>query len=40
VLSEVTVLVDEKFESKISALEKNLKTDFGEVLTIGVKEND
>ena len=40
VLSEVTVLVDEKFESKIPALEKNLKTDFGEVLTIGVKEND
>ena len=40
VLCEVTVLVDEKFESKIPALEKNLKTDFGEVLTIGVKEND
>ncbi len=40
VLSEVTVLVDEKFKDKISVLEKNLKSEFGEVLKIGVKEND
>ena len=40
VLSGVTVLVDEKFKDKISVLEKNLKSEFGEVLKIGVKEND
>ena len=40
VLQEVTVLVDELFKEKISVLESILKTEFGEVLKIGVKEND
>jgi uncharacterized membrane protein YeiB len=40
VLQEVTVLVDEIFNEKISVLESILKTEFGEVLKIGVKEND
>ena len=40
VLQEVTVLVDELFKEKISILESILKTEFGEVLKIGVKEND
>jgi len=40
VLQEVTVLVDEIFKEKISVLESILKTEFGEVLKIGVKEND
>lgn len=40
VLQEVTVLVDELFNEKISVLESILKTEFGEVLKIGVKEND
>ena len=40
VLTEVTVLVDEKFKGEISDLENILKTEFGEVLKIGVKEND
>ena len=40
VLTEVTVLVDENFKENISGLEKRLKTDFGEVLKIGVKNND
>jgi uncharacterized membrane protein YeiB len=40
VLQEVTVLVDEIFNEKISVLESVLKTEFGEVLKIGVKEND
>ena len=40
VLQEVTVLVDEIFNEKISFLESILKTEFGEVLKIGVKEND
>ena len=39
VLQEVTVLVDEIFKEKISVLESILKTEFGEVLKIGVKEN-
>jgi hypothetical protein len=40
VLTEVTVLVDEKFKGEISDLENILKTEFGEVLKIGVKDND
>ena len=40
VLQEVIVLVDELFKEKISVLESILKTEFGEVLKIGVKEND
>ena len=40
VLTEVTVLVDENFKEKIKALENTLKTDFGEVLKVGVKNND
>ena len=40
VLQEVTVLVDELFKEKISVLESILKTEFGEVLKIGVKKND
>ena len=40
VLQEVTVLVDEIFNEKISVLESILKTEFGDVLKIGVKEND
>lgn len=40
VLQEVTVLVDEIFKEKISVLESILKTEFGEVLKIGVKKND
>ncbi len=40
VLTKVTVLVDENFKENISGLEKRLKTDFGEVLKIGVKNND
>lgn len=40
VFQEVTVLVDELFKEKISVLESILKTEFGEVLKIGVKEND
>lgn len=40
VLQEVTVLVDELFKEKISVLESILKTEFGEVLKTGVKEND
>ena len=40
VLTDVTVLVDENFKENISGLEKRLKTDFGEVLKIGVKNND
>jgi uncharacterized membrane protein YeiB len=40
VLQEVTVLVDEIFNEKISVLESILKTEFGEVLKIGVKKND
>lgn len=40
VLQEVTVLVDELFKEKISVLESILKTEFGDVLKIGVKEND
>ncbi len=40
VLQAVTVLVDEIFNEKISVLESILKTEFGEVLKIGVKEND
>jgi uncharacterized membrane protein YeiB len=40
VLQAVTVIVDEIFNEKISVLESILKTEFGEVLKIGVKEND
>ena len=40
VLTKVTVMVDENFKENISGLEKRLKTDFGEVLKIGVKNND
>lgn len=40
VLTEVTVLVDKKFKGEISDLENILKTEFGEVLKIGVKDND
>ncbi len=40
VLTEVKILIDKKFKDKTSSLENRLKTDFGEVLKIGVKEND
>ncbi|MBQ5883363.1 MAG: hypothetical protein IIW72_02430 [Clostridia bacterium] len=40
VLQEVTVLVDEIFNEKLSVLESIFKTEFGEVFKIGVKEND
>jgi hypothetical protein len=40
VLTEITVLVDEKFKGEISDLENILKTEFGEALKIGVKDND
>lgn len=40
VLTEVEVLVDAKFKDEIIVLENNLKAEFGEVLKIGVKNND
>ena len=40
ILTEVELLVDEKFKDKTSSLEKRFKTDFGEVFKIGVKNND
>lgn len=40
VLAGVEILVDEKFSDKITVLENILKSDFGEALKIGVKENE
>lgn len=40
VLTEVRILVDEKYKDKIPEIESALKNEFGETLKIGVKEND
>lgn len=40
VLEELKVLVDTEFKEKIPVLKEKLKGDFGEILQIGVKEND
>lgn len=40
ILTELKILVDGKFQEKIPVLKEKLKDDFGEILKIGVKEND
>ncbi|MBQ6935826.1 MAG: hypothetical protein IJN49_04670 [Clostridia bacterium] len=40
ILKELKVLIDSNFKEKITVLEGKLQGDFGEVLKIGVKEND
>ena len=40
ILKELKVLIDSNYKEKITVLEGKLQGDFGEVLKIGVKEND
>lgn len=40
ILTEVSIQVDEKFKEKTDDIESELKADFGEILKVGVKEND